>query len=416
VAALLQVEQALAAVEEELGVVPEGTARSIATAVTTAAVDPGTLRDRAAAAGTPVEPLVRALGDTADDVARWLHFGATTQDIVDTALALIVRRAGMVLATPLAAASASLADLADRHRHTVMAGRSLLQQGAPTSFGLKAAGWLVALVDAGERCRAAAEAIPAQLGGAVGTLSAFGPGGPAVLDAYAARLALPAPVLPWHAHRGPIAALGAALGGLAGTVGKIAGDLILLGQTEVGEAHERTEAGRGVSSAMPAKHNPVAAVAARAAAIRAAPVAQLLAVALDHEHERAAGAWQAEAPAVCDLLGLVALAVEGLADALDGLVVDEDRMRANLDPTVAAQHVAEVLATTVGRRQAHEALAAAAARARDGQPLRAALLADDAVRTHLGEDGLDAALDPAAGLAAVDALVDRALARWRASS
>jgi 3-carboxy-cis,cis-muconate cycloisomerase len=415
-AAMLEVEQALASAEEELGLIPPGTARDIEAAAGAAPVTVALVRDEAAAAGTPVMPLLRSVTAVGgESVAEWLHWGATTQDVVDTALALIVRRAGRVLAGRVGDVAAALASLADGHRHTVMAGRTLLQQGAPTTFGLKAAGWLVALLDAGDRCAAAVRAVPAQLGGAVGTLSVFAGAGPDVVARLAARLDLAEPVLPWHAERGPIAELGAALGAVSGVAGKIAGDLVLLGQTEVGEVRERAESGRGVSSALPGKQNPVAAVAARSAARRAAPIAQALSTAFDHEHERAAGAWQAEAPMVCDLLGLVALAVDATADALDGLVVDEARMRANIEPAVAAQGVADLLATAVGRHAAHEIVTAAVERARtSGRPLRTELLADRAVVASLGEAGLDAALDPIAGVGAAGVLVDRALSRWNA--
>ena len=395
--AMLEVECALAAAEEEAGVIGRGAARAIADAAASLKIDLEALRAEAALAGTPVIPLVSALSAAAGPAGGFVHFGATSQDVVDTALALVARRAASVLTAELAQVGRLLAALASDHRHSVMPGRTLLQQGSPTTFGLKAAGWLVAVVDAHGELLGAVRSLPIQLGGAVGTLAVLGERAHAVVADVAARLGLPIPTLPWHANRIPVARLGAALGAAAGTLGKIASDLVLLAQTEVAEIAERGEPGRGISSAMPQKRNPAASIAAIAAARRAAPVAAALLSGLDHEHERAAGAWQAEAPLVVDVFGHVALASAELRRAFEGIEVDGARMRANLDPSGAwaADAITAMLAPTLGRDAARDQIREAIARgALRSDPRFAALLAD-----------------PLAAAGPVDALIDAALAR-----
>jgi 3-carboxy-cis,cis-muconate cycloisomerase len=403
IAALLEVEVALAGAQEDAGLLPAGTARAIGAAAKSLALDPAALRDAGVHAGTPVIPLVAALSTAAGNAGGWVHHGATSQDVIDTALALVARRAEAVLRHEVAWIARALAALAAAHRHSVMPGRTLLQHGAPTTFGLKAAGWLVAVIEAHEGLRSAVDALPVQLGGAVGTRAVLGDRADAVVAGLAERLGLPAAPLPWHANRIVVARLGAALGIAAGAHGKIAGDLVLLAQTEVAEVAERREPGRGTSSAMPQKRNPSAAIEAVAAARRATPLAAALLGDLDHAHERAAGAWQAEAPLVVELFGRVAQTAAALARALDGLEVDAARMRANLDPAGAwaSDALAAALAPELGRAGAHAAV-------RD-------LLAGDlrAARHRPVFDALRA--DPLAAAGPVDALVDRALARCAAS-
>jgi 3-carboxy-cis,cis-muconate cycloisomerase len=275
------------------------------------------------AAGNPVEPLVRRLRERNPDA----HRGATSQDILDTAAALVSRNAARIIADELDGVAASCARLAEEHRTTLMAGRTLLQQAVPITFGLKAAGWLVGIVHARGRLEAAR--LPAQLGGAAGTLAALGDKGTDVLREYASRLNLPEPVVPWHTRRLPVAELGAALSVAAGWVGKVALDLVLLAQTEVGEVREREG---GASSAMPHKRNPVGATLARACALRAQAEAGVLTSALAQEHERAAGAWHAEWGALSHALAYTGGAAASLSRALDGLEVDVNRMRANISP------------------------------------------------------------------------------------
>jgi 3-carboxy-cis,cis-muconate cycloisomerase len=270
------------------------------------------------------------------------------------------------------------------------------------------AGWLDALLDARTRLAAVRERLAAQLGGAAGTLAGFGGRGPEALEAYAAGLGLAEPPLPWHAHRGRVAELAAALQQTAGTAAKIALDVILLAQSEVAEV---AEAAGGASSTMPQKQNPAGSAIARACARLASANASLLAGGLEHEHERAAGAWQAEWPALTAALAYMGGAVAAVRGVLDGLRVDEERMRRNLDAAggaVLAERLVFLLTPRIGREQAlrsvRDALASPAG-------LRDALLADPAA--GLEPEELDEALDPATAMGAATALVDRALARHR---
>lgn len=272
------------------------------------------------AAGNPVEPLVRALRERSG-VAE-AHVGATSQDVLDTAAMLVARDARELIRAETAAAAAACAGLADAHRATVMAGRTLLQQAVPITFGLKAATWLDALADADELL--AAWRPTAQLGGAAGTLAVLGDGGVDVLRAFAAELELDEPAVPWHATRGPVRGLVAALVALAGACAKIALDVLLLTQTEVGEVR----VGDGRSSTMPHKRNPVPAVLARACARRVEALAATFTG--EHEHERAAGAWHAEWEALADALALTGAAAAHVRRTLETLEVDAERMRANL--------------------------------------------------------------------------------------
>ncbi|HEX7311468.1 MAG TPA: lyase family protein [Gaiellaceae bacterium] len=283
-------------------------------------LDFGELVREGRSAGNPVEPLVRKLRERSEHV----HHGATSQDILDTAAALVARDATTIILGTLDGVAAASAGLADEHRATVTAARTLLQQAVPTTFGLKAASWLVGIVHARERLAAAR--LPAQLGGAGGTLAALGDTGIAVLSAYAKELDLPEPVVPWHTRRLPLAELGATLAVAAGFCGKIALDLELLAQTEVGEVQFPAD---GRSSTMPHKRNPVGPVLTRACAehVRAASGVLLH---LEHEHERAAGAWHAEWKALSDALAYTGGAAAALRDTLEGLEVDVDQMRSNL--------------------------------------------------------------------------------------
>ena len=290
-----------------------------------------------------------------------------------------------------------------------MAARTLLQQAVPTTFGLVAAGWLVALLDARRRLRDLAESgLAVQLGGAAGTLAALGDDGTRVVDELARALDLPAPTLPWHTNRVRIAELGAALGTVAGVCGKIGLDVVLLSQTEVGEVREGAGGG---SSTMPQKRNPIRATLARACARLAAAHAAVLQGTLVQEHERAAGAWHAEWEALCGALAFAGGAADAASESLAGLEVDADRMRVNLDASdglIVAERVALVLAERVGRGAAHELVAGAA-----GAPgFREALVADP--RNPLTVEELDELLDPLGYLGSAEALVDRALDHYDA--
>jgi 3-carboxy-cis,cis-muconate cycloisomerase len=323
---MLDAERALAVAEAQAGVVPEAAAGEIAACCDAGCFDPEALAEEGRRVGNPAEPLVRALRDAVGgDAARYVHWGATSQDILDTAAVLVSRRAVRLVDAELEGLSAGCAGLAEAHRSTVMAARTLLQQATPTTFGLKAAGWLMAVLDA--RRGLARTELPAQLGGAAGTLAALGDKGLEVSHLYARELGLPERPLPWHTTRIPFAELGAALAVVAGVAEKVALDVALLAQTEVGEVRE---AGEGASSTMPHKRNPVGATLARACAVRARAGAGVLVAGLAQEHERAAGPWQAEWGALADALAFAGGAASWIRVTLDGLEVDVERMRANV--------------------------------------------------------------------------------------
>jgi 3-carboxy-cis,cis-muconate cycloisomerase len=315
-AAMLEAERALAAAEARAGLIPELPAEVFSIE----GLDAEELAVDGRRAGNPVEPLVRRLRARSEHV----HHGATSQDILDTAAALVARDARALVLAELEGLAGACAHLADGHRATVMAARTLLQQAVPTTFGLKAAGWLMAAVQVRDLLVPAE--LPAQLGGAGGTLAPLGEHGLDVARAYAEELGLRESQLPWHALRVPVAALGAALGITAGVAAKIALDVQLLAQTEVGEVRERPD---GRSSTMPHKRNPVASTVARACAAHARAAVGVLTGGV-HEHERAAGAWHAEWKALSDALGFAGGAVASAREALEGLEVDAERMRANL--------------------------------------------------------------------------------------
>jgi 3-carboxy-cis,cis-muconate cycloisomerase len=328
--AMLDAETALAQVSAAEGLIPGAAADAIA-AAGSAALDPDRLGVAARPSGNPVVPLVEALrAAVGADAAQWVHWGATSQDVLDTAAMLVASRARGPVLAELDAVADGCARLAREHRGTVMAGRTLLQQAVPITFGLKAAGWVHGVAGARVRLCELRGRLPAQLGGPTGTLAAFGDRGPAVLAGYAARLGLAEPPLPWHGARGPVAELGAALAIAAGAVEKIALDIALLAQTEVGEVAEASGSGRGGSSSMPHKRNPVGAVRARAAARSVRGAAGVLLEAMAGEHERAAGAWHSEWTALSAALAGTGGAAWALHESLDGLTVDAERMRANL--------------------------------------------------------------------------------------
>jgi 3-carboxy-cis,cis-muconate cycloisomerase len=406
VGAMLDAERALANAESIAGVIPIHLAGPIAQACDVDGFDIPALVAEGRAAGNPAEPLVRALRTgVGGEAADFVHFGATSQDILDTAAMLVSRRALGVVDEELAGVADACAALAEAHRLTPMAARTLLQQAVPTTFGLKAAGWLVPVVRARTRLAELRRRLPSQLGGAAGTLAALGElEGTRVAAMFADELDLTPPRLPWHTDRSVVAELGAALAITAGACAKIGFDLALLEQTEVGEVRE--PAGEGGSSTMPQKRNPVGSALAVACARRVDAAAQTLLGGLVQEHERAVGTWHAEWGALSDALAYAGGAAAAARGALTGLGVDAGRMRANLDTTaggVMSERVALVLARKVGRERAWALVSGALASGslRDG-------LADE-----LTEAELDDILDPAGYLGVAGELVDRALALYR---
>jgi 3-carboxy-cis,cis-muconate cycloisomerase len=417
--AMLEVEAALAVAGARAGIVPEAAAGEIAATCRAGGFEVDAIGGRALEAGNPVVPLVADLAARLSPQARpHVHRGATSQDVVDTAMSLLARGAiGMVL-DDLAAVAATSARMAEEHRSTLMAARTLLQQALPTSFGLRCAGWLVAVDEARVAlARVRERRLAVQLGGAAGTLAALGDAGPEVVRLLAEELRLAEPVVPWHTDRVRVAELAVALGTAVGVLGKVALDVILLAQTEVAEV---TEASAGGSSTLPQKRNPVRAVLIVAAARRAPGLVATLLSAMPQEHERAAGAWHAEWEPLRELLRVAGGAAAHARAMLDGLRVDAARMRAGLDlggGVLMAESVAGRLAGALGRDAAQELVRRCALRAGErGMSLREVLLSEPAVRDHLTEEEIAAALDPAAYLGSAGRLVDRALEAHRAVS
>ena len=420
--AMLDAEAALARALERAGLASAGAGAAVTAAARADQFDPAELGRQAGLTGNPVPALVRALSaKLPPDAREAVHRGATSQDIIDTAAMLIARRALDVILADLQAAADRAAGLAQRHEQTVMAGRTLLQQAVPVTFGLVAAGWLMSIDDArSELGRVRDTGLAIQYGGAAGTLASLGPAGPAVTALFAAETGLPEPVLPWHTDRQRILRLAAALTGACAALGKIARDVTLLAETEIGEVAEGAgEPSRGGSSAMPQKRNPVASVLILGCARRAPGLLATLAAATEHELQRAAGAWHAEWEPLSDLLRLTGSAASWAAELLTGLRADEDRMRANLDAAGGlplAEHLAAVLAPRLGRLAAHDLVRdAAAAAVAGGLSLPDAMLADPSISAKLASAGvtpgeLQAAVDPAAYLGTAAEFVRRALA------
>ena len=413
--AMLDAEAALAAALADASVIPVPDAEAIARCCTVDLFDVDDLAQRSWSAGNPVVPLVSALTELVPgDAARYVHKGATSQDILDTATILVLRRASVPLLTELDAVLAGCAALAQRYRGTAMAGRTLGQQAVPTTFGLKAAGWLTGADAAVHRYREVVAALPVQLGGAAGTLASLGTHGIDVLDAFAHRLGLAQPVLPWHTLRGPVIEVASALGAVAGALGKIATDVILLAQTEIGEIAE--PGGAGGSSTMPHKRNPIRTITALAAIRRTPGLVATLLSAMPAENERATSGWHLEWEPLRELVDLVGGAGARLAEVVCGLSVDTDRMRDNLKLTgglLLAENVTTRLTPALGRLAAHELVTElVTAAVRDDQPLRDVLRADERVNQRLSAEEIDAALDPNDYLGVAAELVDRALSAY----
>lgn len=414
---MLEVEVALARAQAAVGVIPADAARAIAAAADLAKLDLAQIRAETEKAGQPVMAIVKALTQAAGaEAGRWVHWGATTQDITDTAQVLQLRAAFVPIERDLRALIAALATQADTHRTTVMAGRSFLQQALPVSFGYKAAVWLAPLLRHLERLeQLKPRLLQVQFGGAVGTLASLGDKGRAVTERLAADLGLGCPIAPWHASRDTIAELGAWLGLVAGSLAKFAGDVTLLAQTEFGELVETTEVGRGGSSTMPQKRNPIISTHILAAAAGVEAQVPLLLAAQHHQLERAVGPWQAEALALPQALALTAGALAQSVRVAAGMRPDAGRMRANLAITnglVMAERIMMALADKLGRGEAHHLVQDACLRAMaEDRPLRAILGENAEIAGALDLDGL---MDPAGYLGEAEAVVDRVVEAARA--
>jgi 3-carboxy-cis,cis-muconate cycloisomerase len=420
--AMVEVEVALLGALAEVGLAPAEAASELADAFESGrlALDLAELGRGTGEQGTPIPALLRALRrQLPDQASAHLHKGATSQDVIDTAMMLVASRALGAVVQDLAAAAEACAELVQAWREAIVPGRTLLQQALPVTFGLKAAGWLSGLDGALVDLRTIPERdLAVQFGGAVGTLASLGDHGLDVADALAARLGLPAPGLPWHTIRLRPAHLAAACGATLGVLGKIGRDVVLLAQTEVAEVVEGGGDGRGGSSTMPHKRNPVGAVGLVACAQRGPGLVATILASMAQEHERGAGAWQAEWEPLLELLRLTGSAAAIARELLTGLEPDPGKMREDMDLTgglVMSESVAAALAPALGRAQAQELVEQAARRSvQAGRGFREVLLELPDVSNALGEDGLDAALDPAGYLGVAGELIDRALAAHRA--
>jgi 3-carboxy-cis,cis-muconate cycloisomerase len=413
---MLDFEAALARAQAAAGVIPQEAAAAIAAQCRAEKFDTGGLFRDAADAGTAAIPLVRRLTELIEGNLRgFVHWGATSQDVIDTATMLQIRDGLGLLIGDLRNLGSACAALAERHRHTAMAGRTLLQQAVPITFGLKAARWLGMITRLLHRLGDLREhACVVQLGGAAGTLASMGDRGLAVMESVAGELDLGMPELPWHAERDRIAEIASALGTVAGAMGKIATDIILLSQTEIGET---ASAASGPSSAMPQKRNPVAATNALACARLAIAQVPAVLAAMVHEHERSAGEWQAEWQAIPDVFRFTAGAVRWTVHAVSGLQVDAEKMRSNLDQThglIMAESLTMALAAKLGRPEAYRVVQRLTEEAtKQGRSLRAAAGADGQVKDALPAAEIDRALDAAAYRGSTDAFIDRALEEFR---
>ena len=416
---MLDVEAALAAAEARVGVIPAAAAPAIVACCRAELYDADALAKAARNAGNLAIPLVAALtrkvGEDGSTAKGYVHWGATSQDIIDTGLVLQLRDALALIERDVLRLDAALRQAIDRHRTTVMPGRTWLQHGLPITLGLKLAGVLSSLC----RDRARIEALRPRLlvlqfGGATGTLASLGEQGPAVERALAEALRLDVATTPWHTQRDRLCELAATLGILTATLGKLARDLALLAQTEVGEAFEPAAPGRGGSSTMPQKRNPVGASIAIGAAVRVPALVGTMLAAAVQEHERGLGNWPAEWDTLPEIACLAAGSLDAMAETVSGLEVDAARMRANLDLSrgqVLAEAVQMALAPALGRDVAHRLVGDAAKRAtREGRHLKDLLTEDQRVRAVVDESALARLFDPVNYLGSTGLFIERTLA------
>jgi 3-carboxy-cis,cis-muconate cycloisomerase len=419
---MLAFERALARAEAACSVIPASAAQAIDAVTAQVTFDANDLVKEARNAGTLVIPFVKRLthqvAATDAEAARYVHWGSTSQDVVDTAMVLQGRTASGLVTARLEALGDALARLVETHRTTPTIARTLLQPAAPVPFGWKAAVWL----DAVTRChrgmeRASREFAVVQFGGASGVVSALRADGARVAEALARELDLALPPTPWHGVRDNVARLAAELGIVCEVAGKIGGDVALLAQAEVAEAFEPAGAGRGGSSALPHKRNPVGAMFAREAALRAPGLVATLLAGVAGEHERGLGHWQTQFWTLGDLFGAAGSALDAMVEVIEGLVVDPSAMRRNLDATrgfVYAEALAVALGGKLGKEVSHRRVEALCRQAlRDGLTLEQALSGDSELSRLISDDARSRVFDPASQFGAADSMIDAALNAWR---
>jgi 3-carboxy-cis,cis-muconate cycloisomerase len=416
---MLDFEAALARAEAAIGIVPPDGAEAIARACKSDIFDLAALAQAATRSGNLAIPLVKALTSevsrTDKEAARYVHWGATSQDVIDTATMLTLRTGLDALLSDIERAIAGFARLARQHRNTAMVARTWLQHALPMPFGLKLAEYAAALHRSrGRLLHLKHHGLALQFGGAAGTLAALGDQGWKVAEKLSEILQLPLPDAPWHAHRDRIAEAASVLAIVAGTCGKIARDVQLMMQTDVAEAFEPSGEGRGGSSTMPHKRNPVAAASALAASTMAPNLAATIFAAQVGDHERSAGPWHAEWPTLPSLMLVTSGALAAIVDIAEGLEVDAGRMRANLETTgglIMAEAIVFALAEKIGKQQAHHLVETASKKAvAEKKALRAVLEKDPAVTAHLGAEKIAQLFEPMAYQGVSQALIDRLLA------
>jgi 3-carboxy-cis,cis-muconate cycloisomerase len=416
---MLDFEAGLARAQARVGVIPPSAVPAIEAKCRAELFDLGALGRATALAGNPAIPMVEQLTAlvAADDpeAMRFVHWGATSQDPMDTGLVLQLRDALNLLEADLARLSTALAQRITDHRLTPVVGRTWMQHALPVTFGLKVAGWLDVIGRHRTRVRELrSRALTLQFGGAVGTLAALDARGLAVAGALADELQLALPDLPWHAHRDRVGEVATTLGLLVGTLGKIARDISLHMQTDVAEVFEPAEEGRGRSSTMPHKRNPVSCAVALAAAVRVPPLVSTMLAAMVQEHERGLGGWHAEWETLPEIAMLSAGALRQMLETVSGLEIDSARMRQNLDTTrgqILAEAVTMALGSRLGRLAAHQLVEQACHTASaQRRHLREVLAENPVITAQLTGEELDRLLDPLNSVGMAEVLIDRVIA------
>jgi len=422
VQSMLNFEAALARAEARTGVIPEIDARKITEKCGAQHFDLPAIRKEAARAGNAAIPLIKMLTELVakedKNAARFVHWGATSQDVIDTGCVLQLRRAFELMDQDLSRLSATLAALAEKYRETPVVARTWMQHALPTTFGFIVAGWLDAMLRHRQRlAEIRSRALSLQFGGAVGTLAALAGRGPEVAMAVAEELQLSLPLAPWHSHRDRMAEVATSLGLLTGTLGKIARDISLHSQTEVAEVCEPAGEGRGSSSTMPHKRNPVTCAVVLAAANRVPGLVSTMLAAMVQEEERGLGGWQAEWETLPEIVRLSGGALHHLAQMLPALEVDPERMRQNLDATqglIFAEAVSTALGDRMGKMPAHMLVEAACTRAREQKRhLLDVLREEPGLRGHLAPADLASLFDVRNYLGSASEFVRRVLAETR---
>jgi 3-carboxy-cis,cis-muconate cycloisomerase len=417
--AMLDFEAALARAEARAGFIPASAAPAIEAKCRAELYDMTVLARAAASAGNLAIPLVNQLtllvAKKEKDAARYVHWGATSQDAIDTGRVLQLRQALALISSELDLFAVVLGELVHKNRATLVVARTWMQQALPTTFGFKVAGWLDAidrhrarLAETQERC------LILQFGGAVGTMAALGARGLDVAANLAKELQLPLPEIPWHSHRDRMAEIATTLGLVCGTLGKIARDISLHTQTEVGEVFEPSADGRGGSSTMPHKRNPVTSAVVLSAAVRVPALVGIMLAAMVQEQERGLGGWHVEWETLPDIVRLTAGALHHLTTTVSELEIDKERMRQNLDVThglIFAEAVTMALAEKMPRSEAHELVQLACKRAQSSRRDLRSILAQDAItKANLSDTELDRLFTPANYLGVADQFIDRVLA------